>query len=132
MKKILCTVLTVLLVIVSAAFVSRTQAESADAFQPRLDPDTECTITVIGSYKNFEALEAEFVRFTRMLSWSMSIGMTTTICWERYWKARMPRTSSSPINGCAEIKNTRRSAIIWRIFQIRSWAWTWPAFAPAL
>ena len=63
MKKILCTVLTVLLVIVSAAFVSRIQAESADAFQPRLDPDTECTITVIGSYKNFEALEAEFVRF---------------------------------------------------------------------
>ena len=59
MKKLLCAVLAALLAILPAAC----PAESADGFQPRLDPDTECTITVIGSYSNFEALEAEFDRF---------------------------------------------------------------------
>ena len=43
--------------------VSRVQAESDAAFQPRLDTDTSCEITVIGSYSNFEALEAEFDSF---------------------------------------------------------------------
>ena len=62
MKKMLCAVLAVLIAIVPAACLSLAQAESA-AFQPRLDPDTECTISVIGSYSNFEALEAEFDRF---------------------------------------------------------------------
>ena len=37
-------------------------AESED-FQPMLDTDTSCEITVIGSYSNFEALEAEFDSF---------------------------------------------------------------------
>ena len=63
MRKTLCTILAVLLAIVPMACLSIAQAESAGAFQPRLDPDTSCTITVIGSYSNFEALEAEFDRF---------------------------------------------------------------------
>ena len=61
MKKMLCTMLVALLVIVSTACVS--QAESVGKFQPRLDTDTSCEITVIGSYSNFEALEAEFDKF---------------------------------------------------------------------
>ena len=63
MRKILCVILAALLAVVPAACISRTQAESAGAFQPRLDPDTSCEIRVVGSYSNFEALEAEFDRF---------------------------------------------------------------------
>ena len=63
MKKLLCTLLAALLVIVPMTWISRAQAESAGAFQPKLDPDTDCQITIIGSYSNFEALEAEFERF---------------------------------------------------------------------
>ena len=62
MRKMLCVLLAALLAIVPAAWISGAQADSAE-FQPRLDPDTSCTITVIGSYSNFEALEAEFDRF---------------------------------------------------------------------
>ena len=63
MKKKLCTILAVLLAVVPMICVSRVQAESDAAFQPRLDTDTSCEITVIGSYSNFEALEAEFDSF---------------------------------------------------------------------
>ena len=63
MKKMLCAILAALLAILPMACFSRVQAESAGAFQPRLDTDTECEITVIGSYSNFEALEAEFDSF---------------------------------------------------------------------
>ena len=61
MKKMLCVILGALLAIVPTACISRAKAESA--FQPRLDTDTSCQITVIGSYSNFEALETEFDRF---------------------------------------------------------------------
>ena len=63
MRKTLCIILAALLAVVPAACLSRAQAESAGAFQPKLDPGTSCTITVIGNYSNFEALEAEFDRF---------------------------------------------------------------------
>ena len=63
MKKMLSAVLAALLVIVSAACIPCVQAESGGVFQPRLDTGTSCEITVIGSYSNFEALEAEFDRF---------------------------------------------------------------------
>ncbi len=59
MKKMICTIIAVLL----AVTLTGGLAESAGAFQPRLDTDTSCEITVIGSYSNFEALEAEFDRF---------------------------------------------------------------------
>ena len=61
MKKLLCAVLAVLIAAVSPALAAR--AESSGGFQPRLDPGTRCEITVIGSYSNFEALEAEFDSF---------------------------------------------------------------------
>ena len=63
MRKLLCAVLAALLAIVPVACISRVQAEAAGAFQPKLDTDTSCEITVVGSYSNFEALEAEFDRF---------------------------------------------------------------------
>ena len=56
MKKLLTLILAALLAIIPAICLS-------DSFQPRLDTETECTITVVGSYSNFEALEAEFDRF---------------------------------------------------------------------
>ena len=63
MKRLLCTILAVLLAIVPIAWNSQARAESAGIFQPRLDTDISCEITVIGSYSNFEALEAEFECF---------------------------------------------------------------------
>ena len=63
MRRTLFALLSVLLAIAPTAWLSRAQAESAGAFQPRLDTDADCEITVIGSYSNFEALEAEFDRF---------------------------------------------------------------------
>lgn len=35
-------------------------------FTPALDKNKSCTITVAGSYKNFEALEEEFIRFNKI------------------------------------------------------------------
>ena len=63
MRKMLCVVLAALFAVIPTACFSRAQAESAGVFQPRLDPDTSCQITVVGSYSNFEALETEFDRF---------------------------------------------------------------------
>ena len=63
MRRMLCAVLAVLLAVVPMACLSKAQAESAGGFQPKLSPDTSCEITVIGSYSNFEALEAEFDLF---------------------------------------------------------------------
>ncbi|MBQ8092703.1 MAG: carbohydrate ABC transporter substrate-binding protein [Clostridia bacterium] len=62
MKKMLCAVVTTLVAIALTACFTCVQAESGK-FQPRLDKDTSCEIKVIGTYSNFEALEAEFDRF---------------------------------------------------------------------
>ena len=37
--------------------------ETGAGFRPKLDTKTDCAITVVGHYNNFEALEAEFNRF---------------------------------------------------------------------
>ena len=50
MKRRICVVLVVLLALVQMVCVPRVQAESDGVFQPMLDTDTSCTITVIGSY----------------------------------------------------------------------------------
>jgi multiple sugar transport system substrate-binding protein len=39
------------------------QADEQASFSPALDTTTECSISVVGSYDNFEALEAEFDKF---------------------------------------------------------------------
>ena len=64
MRRILFAFLAVLLAIVPTA--CRVQAESGSVFQPKLNTDIDCEITVIGSYSNFEALEAEFDRFNEI------------------------------------------------------------------
>ena len=66
MKKMLCVILAALLAAASAACASPACAESAGVFQPRLNTDTSCEITVVGSYSNFEALEAEFESFNEI------------------------------------------------------------------
>ena len=63
MRKMLCTILAVLLAAVPVICGTGALAESAGEFQPKLDTGTRCTITVVGSYSNFEALEAEFEIF---------------------------------------------------------------------
>lgn len=61
MKKLICAVLVV------CTFVSLVACGTRDAgFKPALDTDTSCSITVVGSYDNFEALEAEFDRFNEI------------------------------------------------------------------
>ena len=40
-------------------------ADKDTGFTPALDKQTSCSITVAGSYKNFEALEDEFIRFNK-------------------------------------------------------------------
>ena len=62
MKKRFCVMSAALFTVVSMACI--VQAEPGDVFQPMLDTDTSCEITVIGSYSNFEALEAEFERLS--------------------------------------------------------------------
>ena len=66
MKTKFYAMIAALLTIVSAAGASRVQAESSGAFEPKLDTETSCEITVIGSYSNFEALEAEFDSFNEI------------------------------------------------------------------
>ena len=63
MKKILCIMLALCTLVSLAACGSKPQEESAAGFKPALDTKTSCKITVVGSYDNFEALEAEFDRF---------------------------------------------------------------------
>ena len=50
--------------VLSTSLVSckKNKNESQD-FKPSLDTNTSCSIKVVGSYDNFEALEAEFERF---------------------------------------------------------------------
>ena len=63
MKKLLCIILVVCLVLSLAACGEKPQEETAAGFKPALDTNTSCSITVAGNYDNFEALEAEFDRF---------------------------------------------------------------------
>ncbi len=45
---------------------SEAPATSEERFEPALDTNTDCSITVVGGYDNFEALEAEFDRFNKI------------------------------------------------------------------
>ncbi len=67
MKKMLCVVLVLCTLVSLAACGSKPQEAPASAgFQPALDTGTSCKITVVGSYDNFEALEAAFDRFNEI------------------------------------------------------------------
>ena len=50
-------------ILLLAACGGKKQKETNVGFKPTLDPNVSCSITVAGSYDNFEALEAEFDRF---------------------------------------------------------------------
>jgi len=66
MKRFLCTVLALCMLVSLAACGSDPQKETAAEFKPALDTGTSCSITVAGSYDNFEALEMVFDRFNEI------------------------------------------------------------------
>ena len=64
MKKAICAFIAVLMILGLAVYNSAwREAKAEEGFQPALDTSTDCLITVIGGYSNFEALESEFDRF---------------------------------------------------------------------
>ena len=63
MKKLLSIILVLCTLVSLTACGGKAQKESAGGFKPALDTGKSCRITIAGSYDNFEALEAEFVRF---------------------------------------------------------------------
>ena len=68
MRKLICIITAICAVASLTACGGKTQEKAAasDVFAPSLDTNTECSITVAGSYDNFEALEAEFDRFNEI------------------------------------------------------------------
>ena len=63
MKRLLCITLVICMVLSLTACSGKKQKGSTAGFEPALDTAASCSITVVGSYDNFEALEAEFHRF---------------------------------------------------------------------
>ncbi len=63
MKKLLCMVLIICMIVSFSACGGQTQEETAAGFIPALDTTISCSIIVAGNYDNFEALEVEFDRF---------------------------------------------------------------------
>ena len=66
MKKLLCGILLICTLLSLTACGGKPQEETAAGFKPSLDTSTGCSITVVGSYDNFEALEAEFDKFNEI------------------------------------------------------------------
>ena len=66
MKKILCIILALCMIAALAACSGKKEDANQAGFKPSLDTGTSCSITVAGSYDNFEALETEFDRFNEI------------------------------------------------------------------
>ena len=66
MKKLLSVILLLCTVASLAACGGKTPEEKPVEFKPALDTTTTCSITVVGGYDNFEALEAEFDTFNEI------------------------------------------------------------------
>ena len=66
MKKLLSLVLALCMAAALTACGKSTEKKTDAAFKPALDTNTGCSITVAGSYDNFEALETEFDRFNEI------------------------------------------------------------------
>lgn len=64
MKKLLRLALALSTTVLLASCGGNSPESSADVFKPALDRETRCTIKVVGDYGNFEALEAEFDKFS--------------------------------------------------------------------
>ena len=65
MKKFLLIAAGVISLSLLASCRPNKQDSAAEEFKPSLDTSTKCSIKVVGDYKNFEALEAEFDRFSK-------------------------------------------------------------------
>ena len=65
-RTIACLLLTAAALSLSACSTGSTGSkdDSPAEFTPKLDTQTDCTLTVAGHYNNFEALEEEFNRFS--------------------------------------------------------------------
>ena len=66
MRRLLCAILFICILVSLTACGGKPQEETAAGFKPSLDTSTSCSITVVGSYDNFEALEAEFDKFNEI------------------------------------------------------------------
>ncbi len=66
MRRLLCVILLICILVSLTACGGKPQEETAAGFKPSLDTSTSCSITVVGSYDNFEALEAEFDKFNEI------------------------------------------------------------------
>lgn len=63
MKRLVSFVLALFMTFCLAACNCGGPQENQKKFEPRLDVNTSCKIKIVGTYSNFEALEAEFDRF---------------------------------------------------------------------
>ncbi len=134
MRKLLCAVLAVLLAVGSAAFLSPVRAESGGAFQPRLDPGTECEITVVGSYSNFEALEAEFESFNEFYP-DVELSYLKPDDYDNLLGTILGSSNAPNIFFSKPLMfgNDKYQDVvtIWKTSRIPRWAWTWAASVPA-
>ena len=60
MKRFFSSILTAFIILGLVACHSADQRKNGEGFSPKLDRSTACKISVVGTYSNFEALEAEF------------------------------------------------------------------------
>ena len=69
-KNLVVMVLCLALIMITAGCknkkAGRAQAQAEKSFVPALATDTKASVKVVGNYKNFEAIEAEFDRFNQI------------------------------------------------------------------
>ena len=63
MKKLFYFILVFFISICMVACKNDNKDDNTEEFKPSLNTDTDCSITVVGNYDNFEALEAVFDQF---------------------------------------------------------------------
>ena len=66
MKKTICLFLAILMILqLTACSEEKREKTAEEGFKPSMDKNISCNIKVAGGYDNFEALEAEFDRFSK-------------------------------------------------------------------